>query len=155
MTRAVYAGLFDPFTNGHLSIIRKASIVFDEVYVVIAMNSNKQRKYSVNKMMEAVEVSLKENGLDNCKVVLCDKLVADFCKDIGAEHIVRGLRNNIDYNYEENIAEINKVVNPDLETIYFRADEKAISSSMVRELYKFGKNVDEYVPKSVKEIIVS
>ena len=76
-------------------------------------------------------------------------LVAEFAKQAGAGYMIRGLRNNMDYNYEENIAEVNKLINPKLEYVYFRADNVAVSSSMVKELAMFGKDVSKYVPKAI------
>lgn len=154
MANAMYAGSFDPFTNGHLSIIKKASKIFDTVYVAIANNSSKTRKYYIGEMVIAIEKTLEKEGINNVKVVACDKMVADLCTFYNCEFIVRGIRNNIDYNYEENIAEINKEVNPNVETIYLRADEKAISSSMVKELFSFKKDVSKYVPEDVLEVLM-
>lgn len=153
MSIGVYAGSFDPFMNGHLAMVRKASMLFDKVYVVIAVNSSKQRHYPIGKMAIAMQETLKANGLDNCEVTYCEKLIADYCRDVKADFLIRGLRNNNDYNYEENIAEINKLVNVDLETIYFRADDKAQSSSMVRELFTFKKDISDYVPKLVEDVM--
>lgn len=151
---AVYAGSFDPFTNGHLHIVKEAAEVFDQVYVVIARNTNKKRFIGVNVMRSAIESCLNGAGLKNCKVaVLNDGLVADYCRQVGALYLVRGLRNTSDYMYEENIAKINHEINPDLKTVYFRADNDVISSSMVRELFEYGKDVSKYVPCEVAPII--
>jgi pantetheine-phosphate adenylyltransferase len=76
-------------------------------------------------------------------------MVADFCGEKGVKYYIRGLRNNMDYNYEENIAQINHLINPDLETIYMRAEDTDISSTMIRELMKYGKDVSPYVPDAV------
>lgn len=155
MAIGVYAGSFDPFTIGHLSIIKTASNIFEKVYVVIAINKEKNRHYPVKEMKSAIIDTLKEEGIFNVEVFEHDALVADFCDEHGAEFLIRGLRNNIDYNYEENIANINKLVNPSLETVYFRGCSNAISSSMVRELHSFGKDVSIYVPDAVYKIIES
>lgn len=150
---AVYAGSFDPFTNGHLSILKEACEVFDCVYLCIANNSNKKRTVPIDLMEIAILETLKENGIDNCKVERCDGFVADFCKVHDAKYIVRGLRDTTDYLYEENLARINYEVNPDLKTIYFRAENNVISSSMIREFLKYKKDISKYVPKSVSYIL--
>ena len=147
---AVYAGSFDPFTNGHLSIVQSASDLFDHVYVVIAQNANKQRKISPEQMKEAISQVFKREKLLNCTAVLLpDTLVADYCKTLDAQYLVRGIRNTSDYLYEENIAKINREINPELKTIYFRADNEVISSSMVRELAHYKKDISAYVPVEI------
>ncbi len=143
---AVYAGSFDPFTNGHLSIVQKASKLFDKVYVCVAYNSEKRRTFDVDKMISAISSCLINQGLTNCEVVITEGMIADFCKEKGAAYLIRGLRNTSDYLYEENIAKINYELNPDLETVYFRAVDETVSSSMVREFLKYGKSVKKYVP---------
>lgn len=90
----------------------------------------------------------------NCHVViLSDGLVADYCKSVDAQYLVRGLRNTSDYLYEENIAKINAEINPNLKTVYFRATNEVVSSSMVRELFGYGKDISKYLPEEVLRII--
>jgi pantetheine-phosphate adenylyltransferase len=153
MKTAVYPGSFDPFTHGHLDIVKKASVLFDRVAIVVAVNKNKSRTYDVNKMCKAIEVTLIENNITNCIVGTWDGLIADLMLHWGAKYLIRGLRNTMDYNYEENIAEVNKLLNPNIEYVYFRADNSAISSSMVKELYSFGQDVSQYVSKTVIEVM--
>lgn len=151
---AVYAGSFNPFTKGHLSVVEEASKLFDTVYVCIATNSEKKSKQFFN-MDDVIAESVEEAGLSNVNVAIIEgTLVADFCKTVGANYLVRALRNTSDYMYEENIAKINHEINPDLVTIYFRArpEYEAISSSMVRELYKYGKDVTPYLPRAVGKL---
>ena len=150
---AVYAGSFDPFTNGHLSIVKEASEVFDRVYICIAQNSDKQRFIDGNLMGSAITSCLSVNGINNCVVVSHKGMIADFCKEHNVDYLVRGLRNTSDYLYEENIAKINYELNPQLKTVYFRAVNETVSSSMIREFLKYGKSVDKYVPKEILEII--
>ena len=148
---AIYPGSFDPFTNGHLDIVFKCAKLFDKVHIVIGVNANKKRSYDSELMREAIEKTLKEYNLTNCEVYVHHGLVAEYTKNSDIKYMIRGLRNNMDYNYEENIAEINKLINPDLEYVYFRAENVAVSSSMVKELYSFGKDVSKFVPESVLE----
>lgn len=146
MNTAIYPGSFDPFTNGHLDICMKASKLFDEVHIVIAVNLAKNRWYSSEIIKDAIEKDLISHGITNCFVHIHNGLVALFSKELGAKYMIRGLRNNMDYNYEENIAEVNKLVNPNIEYLYFRADNIAVSSSMVRELHNYGQDISKYVP---------
>ena len=147
--KAIYPGSFDPFTNGHLDIVKKAAALFDEVVVIIGVNPNKKRTFIAENMKKAIEDTMRENGITNVSVVWLDGLVAQYAKEIGAKYMIRGLRNNLDYNYEENIAEVNKLVNPDLEYVYFRAENVAVSSSMVKELAHYEQDVSVYVPGPV------
>lgn len=153
MAKAVYAGSFDPFTNGHLDILKKSSKLFDEVHLVIGINTNKQRKYNALNTKEAIENVLKREGLNNVIVVVYDSLIAKYCKENDIQYFVRGLRNSMDFNYEENIAEVNKLINTELETIYLRAESVAISSSMVKELYSYGEDVSKYVPVDILPLL--
>ena len=151
---ALYAGSFDPYTNGHHAIVRKAARLFDRVDVMIAVNTQKRRSFDAQAMAEAMRALFHAEGLQNVRVVIHDGLVADYCAQQGIRYYVRGLRSDIDYSYEENIARINRLINPDLETMYLRSDDPAISSSMIRELLAFGKPVDRYVPDQVRRVIV-
>lgn len=149
-TRALYAGSFDPFTNGHLSIVEKSAELFDEVFVGIAVNTNKNRMSDIHSIEDAIKERLK--CYDNVFVVIIDGLVADYCIKKDIRYLVRGLRNTNDYLYEENIAKINNEINPDLITIYFRADNDVISSSMIRELMQYGKDVSRFIPDEINKI---
>ena len=151
--KAIYPGSFDPFTNGHLDIVRKASALFEEVDVVIGINANKRRTYPVEAMKAAIEKTLQELGLDNVSVSVSGGLVAEYAKANNVQYMIRGLRNNMDYNYEENIAEVNKLINPGLEYVYFRAENVAVSSSMVKELRSYGLDISPYVPNAVLDIV--
>lgn len=153
--KALYPGSFDPFTNGHLDIVKKAAELFEEVYIVIGVNANKRRSFSAEGMKKAIEETLQEQGLDNCQVCVYEGLVAEFSKTLGIQYMIRGLRNNMDYNYEENIAEVNKLINPDMEYVYFRAENVAVSSSMVKELYSYQRDISKFVPAKILEYMKS
>ena len=152
MKTAFYAGSFDPFTNGHLDIVKKASELFDKVVIVIAINTKKSRAYNDDKMCAAIETTLKEHGITNCTVGKYNGLIADLMSGWNVKYLIRGLRDVVDYNYEENIAKTNKLIYPEIETVYFRADNN-ISSTMVKELYNFGKDVSDYVPTAVFDLM--
>jgi len=150
---AIYPGSFDPFTNGHLDIVKKGANLFDTVHILIGINANKKRSYDSVLMKQAIEKTLEENNITNCKVCIYDGLVAEYTKENHIGYMIRGLRNNMDYNYEENIAEVNKLINPALEYVYFRAENVAVSSSMVKELNSYGKDVSKFVPAPVLKLM--
>lgn len=153
ITKAIYPGSFDPFTNGHLDIVRKASKLFDKVYIVIGVNAKKKRTFDSAKMQKAIQQTLRDEKIENCTVCIFDGLMAEFAVENGIQYMIRGLRNNMDYNYEENIAEVNKLINPSMEYIYFRAENIAVSSSMVKELFSYGRDVSKYLPNAVYQCI--
>lgn len=151
--KAIYPGSFDPFTNGHLDIVRKSAAIFDQVYVVIGVNASKKRTFNSANMILAIRKTLEAEGITNAVVTAHDGLMAAYAKEQGIHYMIRGLRNNMDYNYEENIAEVNKLINPEMESVYFRADNVAVSSSMVKELYSYGLDVSPYLPRAVMDIL--
>lgn len=148
---ALYAGSFDPFTNGHLYIAEEASKLFDELIIGIGNNSSKERHTNIYDMRDAIREQFK--GHKNVRVVIIDNLVADYCKKHGISYLVRGLRNVEDYLYEENIAKINAEINHELKTVYLRTDNDVISSSMVRELDNYGKDISWYIPDTVYKVM--
>lgn len=153
MRTAVYAGSFDPFTIGHLHVLRQACKVFDKVYVAIAVNSDKKRRIDKEVMKDAINKVLENNNLKNAEVIIFDGLTVDLAHQKKAEFLVRGLRNGTDYEYEENLAVVNSKI-AGIETIYFRAGKTShISSSVVMELYKYGKDITKWVPKEIIEVL--
>lgn len=151
--RAIYPGSFDPFTNGHLDIVKKSAALFEEVFVVLGVNTSKKRFCDAEVMKNAIAQTMIDLGLDNVKVVIHHGLVAEYAKQNNIKYMIRGLRNNMDYNYEENIAEVNKLINPQMEYVYFRAENVGVSSSMVKELLSFGQDVSVYLPKPVYDVL--
>ena len=150
---ALFAGSFDPYTNGHHSLVRKAAALFDEVVVLIGVNVRKSRHTDADAMKSAIGQILRDDGLTNVSVVTYTGMIADYCAEHDIHWYVRGIRNHLDYNYEENIAQINRLINPALETIYLRADDAVISSSMIRELLAFNKSIADYVPPAVLKLL--
>ncbi len=148
-----YAGSFDPFTNGHLSIVKKSAKCFDKVIIGIGNNSEKKSRFDKTKMKEAIEKELKEEDIQNAEVIIYDGLTSKTAKKYGAEILIRGLRNGTDYQYEETIAEINDEYSG-LDTCYFRAGNLGyLSSSMVMELYNAGEDIAKFVPNAVAEVL--
>ena len=150
---AIYPGSFDPFTNGHMDMVRKAADIFEHFYIVIGVNSDKRRSFPASTMAEAIEETVRANGITNCEVVIWNGLVAEYARLKNTDYMIRGLRNNMDYNYEENVASVNKLINPELEYIYFRSNNVAVSSTMVKELNSCGKDVSQYVPAAVLPLL--
>ncbi len=153
MKKGFYAGSFDPFTNGHLDLITKSVELFDEVVVGIGINKNKKRRFDKVEMKIAMEKTMKSKGLNNVTVIIFDNLAVDTAIENGCDTLIRGIRNGMDYEYEENLAAINEEISG-LDTIYIRAGKLGIiSSSMVMELREHHKDISRYVPKEIYELI--
>ncbi len=153
MKHAAYPGSFDPFTNGHLDIVLEASKLFDKVTVIISTNVKKKKVFEQREMLKAIQKTVQKQGLNNVEVIESNLLTADICQQINANYLVRGLRNATDYAYEEDIAKINKELNPVLTTVYLRAIHDIVSSSLVRELMSYGRDVSKYVPSDVLAVM--
>ena len=149
-----YAGSFDPFTNGHLAMVKKSSKYFDRVIVGIGKNFEKPSRLDKTKMKCAIEETLKKENLNNVEVVIYDTLTTNEAKKYGANILIRGLRNGTDYQYEENIAAFNEI-NSGMDTCYLRAGNLGyLSSSLVMDLYTHGEDISKYVPEAVNRVIV-
>ena len=153
MEIAFYAGSFDPFTNGHLHVVQKTAKVFDKVVIGIGDNPDKKRRFDKELMKNTIEKILKNRKLNNVTVICYDNITVDTAKENNATFLVRGVRNGMDYEYEENMASINEEV-AGIDTIYIRAGKLGnISSSMVMELFENGKDVSKYLPEEVMYIL--
>lgn len=144
-----YAGSFDPFTNGHLHVIEKSAKLFDKVIVGIGVHPNKVRRFDKEKMQEAMKQIMLRKKLSNVEVISYNNLSVDVAMEYNSTFLVRGIRNDMDYEYEENIASINEEISG-LDTVYIRAGGLGnISSSMVMELLRNNKDVTKYLPQEV------
>ncbi len=153
MKTAFYAGSFDPFTMGHFNVVQRASKIFDKVIVGIGINSTKKRRFDAQKMKRAIEEVMVQNKLSNVTVICYEDLTVDAALANGADILVRGVRNGWDYAEEENIALTNEEISG-LDTIFIRAGRMGyLSSSMVMELRKHGKDVSKYLPDEVLKLI--
>lgn len=150
-----YAGSFDPFTKGHLHVVRQSAKLFDKVIVGIGVNGQKTRRFDEEKMKEGMMKTFEKEGLLNVEVISYNNLSVDIAKEYNANFLIRGIRNGVDYSYEENLAEVNEEISG-LDTIYVRAGKHGvISSSMVVELLHNGKDVDNYLTEEIKNIIIN
>ena len=148
MKKAVFPGSFDPITLGHCEIIEKACEIFDEVIVSVGNNSNKNYKFSLDQRLKFISNEFKNNP--KVYVEKYEGLTVDFCKNKNIKHIVRGLRNPADFEFEKKIALFNSSLE-NIETIFLLTspNNAFISSSMVREIMDNGGNFKKFVPNSV------
>ena len=148
MKKAVFPGSFDPITLGHCEIIEKACEIFDEVIVSVGNNSDKNYRFSIDQRLKFIS----DEFINNSKVYVekYQGLTVDFCKNKNIKHIVRGLRNPADFEFEKKIALFNNSLE-NVETIFFLTspNNAFISSSMVREIMDNGGNFKKFVPNSV------
>ena len=151
---AIYPGSFDPITNGHVDLIHRASKLFDEVIVAITQNVNKVGFLNIEERALAANNAV--SSLNNIRVLNFDSLLVDFAKKHNAQIIIRGLRAVSDFEYEFQLSGMNKRLNPHIETLFMTPSEKFanISSSLVREIFLLGGDIDSFVPESVKLILL-
>ena len=146
-----YAGSFDPFTKGHMHVVKEASVLFDKVVVGMGINSSKKRFYDQELMKDLIIKSLRDEGIANVEVVSYSGLSVDCAKKCNANYLIRGIRNGMDYDYEENLAAINEEISG-LNTVYIRAGKLGfVSSSFVKEMINNGRSVQDYVPKAIND----
>ena len=155
MIKAIYPGSFDPITNGHIDVIKRASRIFDQVIIAVSQNINKKSFLSENEKIEAINISLE--GIDNVEVIAFDSLLVDFAKANNAQIILRGLRAVSDFEYEFQLAGMNKHLNKNIETFFLTPSEEFsnISSSLVREILVLGGDISSFVPQEVEKILRS
>ena len=144
MRTAIFPGTFDPFTIGHNALVHRALSVVDELYIAIGVNTEKRTMFSLEERMERIATLFKDEP--RIHVVSYEGLTTDFAQTIGAQFIIRGVRSVIDFEYERNIADINRMLTG-IDTLLLISEPQyaAISSSMVRELAHFGKDVSSYL----------
>ena len=143
---AIFPGSFDPFTKGHEDIVLRSLNLFDEVIIGIGHNSKKKRYFDLDFMVQKIEDAFKD--YDNVKVMVYDELTAILAEKYNAQFLIRGLRNTTDFEYENSISQINKYLNTSLETVFLITSPELapISSSIIREVHKYGGNVEQFIP---------
>ena len=157
MSVAVYPGSFDPITNGHLDVIRRASGVFERIVVGVLANPRKQPLLSVDERIEIIRRALAADGVPNDRIEVdsFDGLTVDFCRARGAQFIVRGLRVISDFETEMQLAHNNRILAPDVDTVFFMTslDHSYVSSSLVKEIARFGGDIGAMVPSPAAEAL--
>ncbi|MBN8650932.1 MAG: pantetheine-phosphate adenylyltransferase [Cytophagales bacterium] len=148
MTRvAIFPGSFDPFTKGHQDIVLRGLGVFDKIIVAIGYNSAKsQRYFPIEFMVEKINETFKDEP--RISVQTFSELTAEFAKRNGARYLLRGLRNTTDFEYENSIAQVNRQLNPELESVFLITSPAfaAISSSIIREVHRYNGDVSSLIP---------
>ncbi len=153
MKSCILPGSFDPFTLGHLDIVRRAAKIFDKVYVAVMVNSEKRGLFDFSQRKKIAEVSV--SGIPGVEVLTADGLLVDLAAALGASAIIKGVRNGTDFDYEMMLATVNRFLAGRLETIWIpaRADYSFISSAFVRELIKYGRPLDGVIHADAIAII--
>ncbi|MBR1699456.1 MAG: pantetheine-phosphate adenylyltransferase [Bacteroidales bacterium] len=148
-TKALFPGSFDPFTAGHLNILRRALTMFDEVVVAVGINQDKRGFFDMEKKLDIIHQATV--SLEGVSVISYDNLTVDTCRELGIRHIVRGVRNMLDFEAERSIADANRRLAPEVETIIIpTAQEFAhISSSAVRDILRHGGDYSSFIPEGV------
>ena len=148
---ALFPGSFDPFTNGHYDIVLRGLTIFDKIIVSIGHNSHKKRYFELDYMLERIHHAFSD--YTNVDVITYNELTASLAKKHHARYLLRGLRNTTDFEYENSISQVNRYLNNNLETIFLITSPKyaAISSSIIREVHKYGGNVNEFLPYTIHE----
>lgn len=153
MAKAVYPGSFDPITNGHLDIIKRASEIFEEVTVAVAINSSKEPLFTIEERIEIVKRVVQD--YPNVKVDTFNGLLVEYCKDKDANVIIKGLRAVSDFEYEFQMASINKKLVDDVETLFMMTNTKYsyLSSSLVKEIARLNGCIKDLVPDELVPIV--
>lgn len=153
MKIAVFPGSFDPITKGHQDIIERVSPLFDKIIVAIGQNSAKKYHFDLEQRTNFINLTFNNNS--KIEVTTYNGLTVNFCKTVNANYIVRGIRNSADYMYENAIAQMNKAMENNIETIYIPTvpELSAINSTIVRDILINGGNVEQFVPSAIKNKI--
>ncbi len=153
MITAVYPGSFDPCTNGHLDIIKRSAKLFDKVYVAVLTNSAKNPTFTVEERIELLRKSVEEFG--NVEVCSFSGLLVDFMRSINSKVVIKGIRAVSDFEYEFQMALTNKALYPEVETFFLHTSQEYmfLSSSIVKEIAKYGGSLEGLVPSDIIPII--
>ena len=149
VTRALFPGSFDPFTAGHLNILKRALTMFDQVVVAVGINSDKRGFYDKEKRLDIIRQATR--GLSGVTVIAYDNLTVDCCRELGIRHIIRGVRNMIDFETERSIADANHRLAPEIDTVIIPTCQEFahISSSAVRDIIKHGGDYSAFIPEGI------
>ncbi len=144
---ALFPGSFDPFTSGHEDIVMRGLKLFDEIIIAIGYNSKKANRYfEIAYMEEKINQTFKD--VPEVSVLVYNELTAQIADKLGASYILRGLRNTTDFEYENSISQVNRDLNDRLETVFLitSAELAAVNSSIIREVHRYGGDVQKYLP---------
>lgn len=153
MRIAVCPGSFDPITVGHLDLIERAAAIFDEVIVCVAMNGEKHTMFTPKERLEMAVAAVAH--LPNVRAELSEGLLADFAREKGACALVKGARNGMDFDWEYQLAQINRDLEPALDTILLpaRPGQAHVSSTMVRDMIRYDRKLDDYLPAGAAAVL--
>jgi pantetheine-phosphate adenylyltransferase len=146
---AIFPGSFDPFTVGHESIVNRALSMFDKIIIMIGYNANKKSFFPIEKRIKWIN-QVFEN-VEKVEVRLHDGLTVDFCREVGARYILRGLRTSADFEYERAIAQINKKMHPEIETVFLLTlpEHTPVNATIIRDIVFHGGDASMFLPKGL------
>lgn len=146
---AVFPGSFDPFTIGHESIVRRSFSLFDEIVIAIGYNSNKPGYFPLELKLKLIETVFGEN--DRIRVEYYEGLTVEFCRNIGAQYLLRGLRTSADFEYERAIAQVNKSMAPEVESVFLLTSPEftPVTSTIVRDILRHGGDASQFLPNNI------
>jgi pantetheine-phosphate adenylyltransferase len=154
MKRAIYPGTFDPFTNGHMDILQRASVIFDEIIVTVATNTQKKPLFTHRERIEMIRLSV--SSLNNVKVDSFKGLLVKYAQSQKAIAVIRGLRAVSDFEYEFQMALMNRKLADEITTVFLMPDEKYtyLSSTIVREIANLGGDISSFVPEIINQKLI-
>jgi pantetheine-phosphate adenylyltransferase len=149
----VFPGSFDPITIGHEDLVRRAVPLFDKIIVAVGINSTKKYLFDLEQRLEWLRIVFADEP--KVEVAFFEHLTADFCKEVGAKYLLRGLRNASDFDYEKTISQINNIIGDGIETVFLISTpaNSHVSSTIVREIIKGKGDVSVFVPKAIKKLV--
>lgn len=151
---AVYPGTFDPMTKGHFDLIQRGAKLYDKLIVAVAASSSKDgAMFSAEERLEMIAEDVTSSGLDNVEIKILDTLLVDFCRREGARVVIRGVRVYSDFEYEFQMALTNRRLAPEIETLFMMPSENLsyVTASTVREIVRYGGDIDSFVTDAVKK----
>ncbi|MFZ5949547.1 MAG: pantetheine-phosphate adenylyltransferase [Candidatus Rifleibacteriota bacterium] len=154
MRVAVYPGSFDPFTNGHLDILKRAAGLFDHVIIGVLVNPSKSCLFSPQERVELISEVIRP--FENTRAIHFNGLLVDFCLKVGACAIIRGLRAVSDYEYEMQMFSVNNHLSPEVETVFLMSSPRFsfLSSSIAKEVARYGGDVSDLVPENIRQEMI-
>ncbi len=153
--KAIYPGTFDPITFGHEDLVKRACHIFDTVFVAVAYNTQKNTLFSFEERKDMCEKVMSK--YKNVKVIKLDRLTVDHASELEAKVMLRGLRAVSDFEYEVQLSNLNRTMNPDIESIFLSPDEKYsfISSSVIKDIANHGGNLEKFLDSYVKDKVIN